>query len=448
MKHSFIIGADGASNVEQQAPSVSAEERSANNQVAKAATAMVDGGSTSTPDSQSKQLAEIDSQARETIALDLRNKGCMSYELTVTSFLAIRKYGYLFVTTPSNRAINRAQVKALKSDLKKRGVKKFTTPILTCSAKVALQLGVQLEDIDGNPVDATHPDINRMLLVLDGQHRLVVLLSENDIDADVNIAPCPDNVAEHVKTLNSFDLKWKTSDYRAQISVIKNKVDNLKVAELEARKIFPKASEKYINYAIMQVREAVRKGQILKGELPEFDEANAQFGLELHKTIRLVNPDGKNNGFTNLPMLDMVFEAKKVFNSKKGVDTEFLKFFKLYLGQVNPRDFDIKDKEKKKERIQAFIDNIPKDFKSFVTKNSTIDVDTLNAINEKIDKIVAGGTAEHYQPETSNVHDLVAEIVGERKKREDLEREKKELDELIKELKLKSKSINNALKKA
>ena len=126
-------------------------------------------------------------------------------------------------------------------------------------------------------------------------------------------------------------------------------------------------------------------------------------------------------------MLDKVFEAKKVFNSKKGVDTEFLKFFKLYLGQVNPRDFDIKDKEKKKERIQAFIDNIPKDFKSFVAKNNTIEVDALNAINEKIDKIVAGGTAEHYQPETSNVHDLVAEIVGERKKREDLEREKESI---------------------
>ena len=86
MTNLLKIGADSASNLEQQAPSVSAEERSANNQVAKAATAMVDGGSTSTPDSQSKQLAEIDSQARETIALDLRNKGCMSYELTVTSF--------------------------------------------------------------------------------------------------------------------------------------------------------------------------------------------------------------------------------------------------------------------------------------------------------------------------------------------------------------------------
>lgn len=120
---------------------------------------------TSSPvETQSQQLVMADSQARDAIVRDLKSKGCVRYELTIATFLELRKCGYQFVTTSCNRAVNRAQVKALKADLKKRGLKKFTTPLLTCSAKVALQYGVQLEDINGNPVDTTHPETRAYIL--------------------------------------------------------------------------------------------------------------------------------------------------------------------------------------------------------------------------------------------------------------------------------------------
>ena len=378
------------------------------------------------------KLIEVeDQQVLNNLKAHLREKGVEAQEVLKYDLKKLLSAAIILLTYAGNRKVDEKHVNRLILALKQEGKKRFSEPITVCSAKVALMLDTKLNDDDGNEITLDNLDIDRMFVVLDGQHRRAAVEGSGfEYEADVVIISTPEDIDAYVRVINAYDSNWTMIDIRNQNAVTKGVVDKLKVMEQEAEKILPNTSTKYRVYGLTGEKEAIKKKDLLKGTVPVIDEDNAHRGIGIFESIRLLNPDCKKNGLLTMSCLVEVFKAKEEYNKNKG-DVDFIKHLKLYMYQESQKGLDMTDKAV----VGTFIQEFAKNFKAFVKKNplTTASDEQLKTIDEKIQSIIAAGvssTGKVY--EHGSVSDVVTKMKERKANQAKLDEAKAKLDEAIK----------------
>ena len=382
------------------------------------------------------KLVEIeDQQVRDNLKARLKEKGVEAQVVLKYDLKKLLAASIILLTYAGNRKVDEKHVNRLIQALKQEGKKRFSEPITICSAKVALMLGTKLNDDEGKAVTLDHPDIDRMFVVLDGQHRRAAVEgSDFEYEADVVIISTPEDIDAYVRVINAYDSNWTMIDIRNQNEVTNGVEDKLKIMEQEAEKILPNTSPKCRDYGLTGEKDAVKKKDLLKGKVPSMDEDKAHTGIEIFKTIRFGNPDCEKNGMLTMAMLEAIFAAKKDYNSKIGVDIDFIKHLKLFMNEERNKGLNPKDKDK----VSTFIQEFAKSFKSFVKKNplTAASDEQLKTIDAQIQSIIAAGvssTGKVY--ERGSVSDVVAKMKERKANRAKLDEAKAKMDEAIKKAK-------------
>lgn len=379
-------------------------------------------------------VSAVDQQERDNLMAYLSGKGLEAKVVLKYDLKKLMAAAIILVAYAANRKVDEKHVDKLLQSLKKSGKKRFSEPITACLAKTALMLGVPLIDDDGNEITLSHPDIDRMLVVLDGQHRRTGVLSDPYYDADVIIIETPEDINAYVRVINAYDSNWDMDAIRNQNEVISGVEDKLKAKEQEAEKILPKTSPKFRNYGLTGEKEAVKKKDLLKGKVPVCDEEKATTGIEIFKTIRHGNPDCEKNGMLTMAMLEVIFTAKKDYNSKIGVDTDFIKHFKLFMNEERNKGLDPKNKDK----VSAFILDFTKNFKAFVKKSPLMpDTDEqIKLIDAQIQSIIDAGVASSGKVYArGSMADVVEKMKERKENQKKLADAKQKMEETIKKAK-------------
>lgn len=378
------------------------------------------------------KLVEIEDQhVRDNLKARLSEEGVEAQVVLKYDLEKLLAAAIILLTYAGNREVDEKHVNRLIHALKQEGKKRFSEPITICSAKAALMLGTKLKDDKGDEVALNHPDIDRMFVVLDGQHRLAAVKgSDFEYEADVIIISTPEDIDAYVRVINAYDSNWTMEHIRHQNAVTNGVEDKLKAKEKEAEKILPNTSTKFRDYGLTGEKEAVKKKVLLKGTVPAMDEDNAHRGIGIFESIRLLNPDCKKNGLLTMSCLVEVFKAKEEYNKNKG-DVDFIKHLKLYMYQESQKGLDMKDKTV----VGTFIQEFAKNFKAFVKKNplTTASDEQLKTIDEKIQSIIAAGvssTGKVY--EHGSVFDVVTKMKERKANQAKLDEAKAKMDEAIK----------------
>ena len=384
------------------------------------------------PKANAYKLVSIeDQQSRDKLKDYLSAKGVEAQVVLKYDLRELMAAAIILVAYAANRKVDEKHVNKLLQSLKKSGKKRFSEPITVCSAKTALKLGVKLVDDEGNEITLSHPDIDRMLVVLDGQHRRSGVLSDPEYDADVIIIETPEDINEYVRVINAYDSNWTMDDLRNQNEVTTGVEDKLKAKEKEAEAILPNTSPKFRNCGLCGgVKEAVRKKDLLDGKIPSYDEDKANIGIEIFKSIRLLNPDCTKNEMLTMSMLEVIFKAKEHYNDKVGSTTDFIKHFKLFMNEERNKGLD----PKKKDKVSAFILDFTKNFKAFVKQNPlTPDTDEqIKVIDEHIQSIIDAGVASTGKVYArGSMSDVVAKMKERKENQKKLEAEKQKMDDAI-----------------
>ena len=385
-----------------------------------------------------------DQQVRDNLKTRLSENGVEAQVVLKYDLKKLLAAAIILISYAGNRKVDEKHVNRLIQALKQEGKKRFSEPITICSAKVALMLDTKLNDDEGKAVTLDHPDIDRMFVVLDGQHRRAAVEgSDFEYEADVVIISTPEDIDAYVRVINAYDSNWTMIDIRNQNAVTKGVVDKLKVMEQEAEKILPNTSTKYRVYGLTGEKEAIKKKDLLKGTVPVIDEDNAHRGIGIFESIRLLNPDCKKNGLLTMSCLVEVFKAKEEYNKNKG-DVDFIKHLKLYMYQESQKGLEMTDKAV----VGTFIQEFAKNFKAFVRKNPlTADSDEqLQTIDAQIQSIIAAGvssTGKVY--EHGSVSDVVAKMKERKANRAKLDKEKAKMDDAIKAAKKAYKDFKDSL---
>ena len=132
-----------------------------------------------------------------------------------------------------------------------------------------------------------------------------------------------------------------------------------------------------------------------------------------------------------MAMLEVIFTAKKDYNSKIGVDTDFIKHFKLFMNEERSKGLDPKNKDK----VSAFILDFTKNFKAFVKKNPlTPDTDKqIKLIDAQIQSIINAGVASSGKVYArGSMADVVAKMKERKENQKKLAEAKQKMDEAIK----------------
>lgn len=121
-------------------------------------------------DAQQPNSEENKDEAPEAVPMKL-TKGM------ICTIFGLLETGYTFGRIKINRDIDAKQVKKkIASILACKGI---ISPFLVVPAIVCLKAGLELEDENGNPITEDTPNLDLILIVIDGQHRMEALRQLN-----------------------------------------------------------------------------------------------------------------------------------------------------------------------------------------------------------------------------------------------------------------------------
>ena len=357
--------------------------------------------------SNDKQLdvAAQDRESRAIIRAEMESRGAIKQECYTCKLSDLIAMSYIIATFVMNREVNEKHVKRLMKDVRTQGKKAFSQHVTVCSVLSALLMGYDVIGLDGKLVTLETPNLDKILVIIDGQHRVAACLgTELDIDCDVMIVPCPKDIAQDIKDRNCCDKNWNTTALRHQIVEIEKKQDVLAEYEKRAKEIYPGASDKFYTTMLCGGKQdAVRRAQVARGELPDCDVKKAEMGLETLRAIRLLNPDCNKNSSTTLKMVEPIMKKMDELAVADMTNGEFVEVFKVF-ASLNEKACDTK------EGAEDFIANFSENFSHFIDQHQEVDDVTIVAVNEHMDKIIAAGPAKEVKPQTGSLHEMIQRI--------------------------------------
>lgn len=350
-------------------------------------------------------VAAQDSEHRANIHAEMEQQGAIKREYYTVKFSDLIAMGYIFATFVMNREVNEKHVKRLMKDVRAQCKKAFSQHVTVCSALCALLMGYDVIGLDGKLVTLETADLDKILVIIDGQHRVAACLGTNlDIDCDVMIVPCPEDIAQDIKDRNCCDKNWDTSAIRHQIVEVEKKQDVLAEYEKQAKEIYPGCSDKFYTTILNGgKKDAVRRSQVSRGELPACDVKKAEMGLEILRSLRQLNPDCNKNDSLTLKIVEPIMIKMDELAVADMTNGEFVRAFKVFASQ-NEKACD------SKESAVAFIANFNENFSRFIDQSFEIDEETIVGINEHVDKIIAAGPAKIVKPATGSLHEMIQRI--------------------------------------
>ena len=356
-----------------------------------------------------KQLdvAVQDSVFRAKLHADMESKGAIKQEYYTYKFSDLIAMNYIFATFVMNREVNEKHVKMLMNDVRTQGKKAFSQHVTVCSALSALLLGYDAISIDGKPVTLETGNLDKILVIIDGQHRVAACLgTELDIDCDVMIAPCPMDIAQDIKDRNCCDKNWDTSALRHQIVEVKKKQDVLAEYEKRAKEIYPGCSDKFYTTMLNAgKKDAVRRAQVARGELPSCNVEDAEVGLVIIRSLRQLNPNCNKNASMTLKIVDSIMDMMHKLTERTSMTyKEFMDKFRVFASQHEGAC-------ESKEGAEGFIANFSEKFDHFLKhQREDIDDETIAAIDNKVHEIINAGPAKVLKSRTGSLHEMIQRI--------------------------------------
>lgn len=238
------------------------------------------------------------------------NAGYTPLLKVLLKFSDLKKAGFELVFDKQNRNIYKSQVEALYKDVKGRSSHCFSEPGKVVPAAVLLKEGKILTDCEGNPITSETPDLDKYLVVLDSQHRVMVCMLHPEIDLYlefVDLAGVTSN--EYYVVLNNFRKNHTGSDaFHTIMEANPTKTDLL--AEMAKFKAAFGVTDKYAEAALTGEVDKYKKS-----ELREFQsgktKVDSQFSLDPYKA-------------------EVAWDMLDVVKVKYSFDTDLLKRFKRY----------------------------------------------------------------------------------------------------------------------
>ena len=346
-----------------------------------------------------------DCEFRTKLRAEMESQGAVEQEYYTCKLSELIAMGYIIATFVMNREVNEKHVNKLLKDVRTQGKKAFSQHVTVCSALSGLLMGYDVIGIDGKPVTLEASNIDKILVIIDGQHRVAACLgTELDIDCDVMIVPCPKDIAQDIKDRNCCDKNWDTSALRHQIVEVEKKHDVLAEYEKRAKEIYPGCSDKF--YTAMLCggkKDAVRRALVARGELPDCDIKKAEMGLEILRAFRLLNPDCNKNPSMTLKMVEPITKKMDELAVADMINGEFVKAFKAFASKNEKACVT-------REAAEVFIANFSENFSRFIDQHQEVDEETLVTVNEHMDKIIAAGPAKEIKPQTGSLHEMIQRI--------------------------------------
>ena len=351
------------------------------------------------------EVRAADCEARSSILAECTKQGAVKQEHFTVSLSDLLAMGFIIATFVMNREVNEKHVKKLMKDVRTQDKNAFSQYVTVCSAMSALLMGHDVMGLDGELVTLETQNLDKILVIIDGQHRVAACLGTMlDIDCDVMIAPCPEDIAQDIKDRNCCDKNWDTTALRHQIVEVEKKQDVLAEYEKRAKEIYPGCSDKFYTTVLSGgKKDAVRRSQVSRGELPACDVKKAEMGLELLRSLRQLNPDSNKNDSLTLKIVEPIMIKMNELAVADMTNGEFVRAFKVFASQ-NEMACD------SKEGTEEFIANFSENFSSFIDQHLEIDEETIVGIDEHVDKIIAAGPAKNIKPASASLFEMIHRI--------------------------------------
>lgn len=352
-------------------------------------------------------VAAQDSESRAKIRAEMESRGAIKQECYTCKLSDLIAMSYIIATFVMNREVNEKHVKKLLKDVRTQGKKAFSQHVTVCSALSALLLGFDIIGIDGKPVTLETDNLAKVLVIIDGQHRVAACLgTQLDIDCDVMIVPCPKDIAQDIKDRNCCDKNWDTSALRHQIVEVEKKQDVLAEYEKRAKEIYPGCSDKFYT-AMLEAgkKDTVRRAQVARGELPSCNVEDCEIGLVILRSLRQLNPDCNKNASMTLKIVDSIMDMMHKLTERTSMTfKEFMEKFRVFASQHEGAC-------ESKEGAETFISNFSEDFNHFLKHHrEDIDDEMIAAIDNKVHEIINAGPAKVIKSRTGSLHEMIKRI--------------------------------------
>lgn len=353
-------------------------------------------------------VEELNQNSLNSIKKRLIESGASTEQYTCTTLKNLRKVGFHLAYSKGNRSVNKHHITELTRALGDNLM--FTNFALACPAKVALSLGVELYDETGALLTTDKPSIDMYLLVLDGQHRIIVSIEKNK-DIKVLIVPCSKDPNKMIYEINRTNRNWAVSDLRKLIAYSEKAIDELQQATEQAKNILPGCSEKFYAYVLTGKPDAIRKSEVDRGKLPKYDSEEGEIGMDILSGLAFLNSKKAKNVST----LKSIFNVKTDL-SKNSTGTEFGQAFKIVLSQATEPELEELNRLLDKTAYTEFESSIHTKLNAFLF-NQKIEQKILSESNKKV-KQRCSLLVEKYSKTHKIQYVPAYELVNERKKKE------------------------------
>ena len=317
-----------------------------------------------------------------------------AHTISMYSYRDLEKFGYKFAFDYENRQIHNNHIEELKSRVQSSPDKCFYDPIKIVLAADALGQGRRVFDIDGNELTLLSKDIERYLVIVDGQHRIAVMMEEPNIDCYVEFIPSNTNIADYIDQLNNSSLKWSGSDVK---NSIKNHFDNKGVDVLVAiddyKTKFPGCTDKYAEMALTAKKDQFRLADMkaLQADYSKYDAEKFQIPQsqiqQAHRIMfaTLCQFGNKERKIRKIEYQEAIQSIQETLSTKKAekFDENIISFI-INMSDDAKRGI-LKKIEEKDNKLNAFV---TKSYNTFVESKSDEELqhlytEALEAIEKK-----------------------------------------------------------------
>lgn len=217
----------------------------------------------------------------------------------------LKKAGYVFCFDKENREINNNHVDDLHERIKADKSKCFSETLKVCEVKQALEQGRKVFDVNNNEITLNTPNLEKHVLILDGQHRWMVILENPKYDIWVDFVET-DNIGTYIDNLNNTSKAWNGEDVKHSIRVQhENEVPALE--EIYDFKNRFNVSEKFAELILTRKKEQYRLEDMKKLQSGEKD-----FNADKFKVDPVFIETGENLMFAILHQFDAEKRVRKV----------------------------------------------------------------------------------------------------------------------------------------
>ena len=197
--------------------------------------------------------------------------------------------GFEFAFAKGNREINSGNVDRLKEDVLTSKNKCFEEAGKVIPASVLLNEGIEVFDMQNNPITKDTPNLDKILAIIDCQHRIAACMEDPTIDLLLEIAEYDSSTVVYINRLNNTRKEWDGNDMKHSVRVQhQGHVDTLD--EIERLKNRFGVTDKYAECALTGKVDQFRRDELIRIQAGNLDPATLpKYKIEQSKVDEAYN---------------------------------------------------------------------------------------------------------------------------------------------------------------